>query len=1077
MPSKLPSLKMLVMLCSLLVEDSVADSPIVPTNLECVTYDLKNISCSWNSRVDTNLESIYNVCIGSKCETTTERTATFPFIIFPSSRTIRITESNSQGSATSNFLVTEEDIVFIPSAPKKVMLNTTSLWTLSVSWTDDFSNSLDMEYQIQVLLTEKMQVVYNGSYFTHLQNAGRSFQFNWTSSMPLECTSHSVQIRAICRDKFLLTKKLWSPWSPLITIPGADKQELSEILVLPVDSVTPVGSNMTFCCIVPSGFSIRSIMYGSEKLPLIDLGSRSKAIIKYNQPFSSSSGANIICNADPPESDGTVIFVGYPPDDHQLTCETRDLKTIKCMWNKGRPTHLLGLRRTVYEIIEGISGNNTSCHSALNGETNTCLLLALTGQNHYKFLLKAKNELGESEATDEMILEQRVCPKEFKSVKVMFVSSRDARVSLSWEDSYENIITLLCQVQLQTNDGHLDMRNYTLAGPAGQHFLINLDHLDPFTVYNFQVRCSSADYFWKWNNWTPAMTFQTKEEASSKALDVWRKIKDTGSGIILTVVWKPLSRSEANGIITNYEITIKDLFNNRTEQLISVSGDLNTSTVPLGYSKYTVLVTANNSAGLSPVSEFSVSTLTDFENMPSIAYSRGGYFNLSWPQSNNVTCGYVVEWYAFMDQQMYNLQWMKFPSNLSEAKISSDTFEGGILYHFNIYGCTDQNHFLIMEQVGYSLELAPSHAVKFKVLSTTSSSVTLEWKSLPIEYQCGFIRGYVIYYMQQVKSNGSIARSGSPGEKWINITDPDIRNWTVTQLKSTNYQFTVTAYTDGGESPREMVFVSLNDNSVGLILAILIPLGAMAVFTLLVSVFCYKKRKWVKDTFYPEIPKPEINGSDWPVNERLPGNSTLEVQPCMVNGVQIIESMHGEKDAEILDICKVETISSNNSQIEEDSSESESINHTVVSYYPQIVDDAPKSSSDTSSGSVDSCLTQVTYTGIQQQQQPSESNNVEDNIPDMGYRPQMKLQTFPLNLHETANSPSPDLPEPSTGYRPQTNASSWSLESPEVNASIGSPTSVNSTQFLLPDQAAGDEQQSHALGWAFTNFFSSTGKH
>ncbi|XP_039606579.1 LIF receptor subunit alpha a [Polypterus senegalus] len=1064
MPSKLPILKVLVVLCSLLVEDSVS----VPTNLECVTYDLTNISCSWNSMVGTNLESIYKVCIGSKCETTTERTATFPFIIFPSSQAINITESNSQGSATSNFLVTEEDIVFIPPAPEKVMLNITSLWTLSVSWTDEFSKCLHMEYQIQVLLTEKMQVVYNGSYFAHLENAGRIFQLTWTSSMPLECTSHSVQIRGICQDKFLLTKKVWSPWSPLTTIPGADKQQRSEILVLPLDSVTPVGSNMTFCCIVPSGYSITSIMYGSEKLPLIDLGSRSKAIIKYNQPFSSSSGANIICNADPNESDGTVIFVGYPPDDHQLTCETRDLKTINCMWNKGRPTHLLGLRRTVYEIIERISGNSTSCHSALNGQTNTCLLMALTDQNHYKFLLKAKNQLGESEATDEMILEQRVCPKEFKSVDIMFVSSRDARVSLSWEDSFEKI-TLLCQVQLQTIDS-LDVRNYTLAGPAaGQRFLINLDHLHPFTAYNFQVRCSSADYFWKWNNWTPAMTFRTKEEASSKAPDVWRTIKDTGSGIILTVVWKPLSRSEANGIITNYEITIKDLFNNRTDQHISVSGALNTSTVPLGYSKYTVLVTASNLAGMSPTSEFSVATLTDFDNILSIVYNRGGYFNLSWPQSNNVTCGYVVEWYAFMDQQMYNLQWMKFPSNLSEAKIASDTFEGGILYHFNIYGCTDHGHFLIMKKQGYSLELAPSHAVKFKVLSTTSSSVILEWKSLPIECQRGFIRGYVIYYMQQVNSNSSIARSGSPGEKWINITDPDIRNWTVTQLKSTNYQFTVTAYTEGGESPREMVFVSLNDNSVGLILAILIPLGAIAVFTLLVSVFCYKKRKWVKDTFYPEIPKPEINGSDWPVNERVPGNSTLEVQPCMVNGVQIVESMHGEKDAEILDICKVETISSNNSQIEEDGSESESINHTVVSYYPQIVDDVPKSSSDTSSGSVDSCLTQVTYTGIQQQQQLSESKNVE------GYRPQMKLQTFPLNLNETA--PSPDLPEPSTGYQPQTNASSWSLESPEVNASIGSPTSVNSTQFLLPDQAAGDEQQSHALGWAFTNFFSSTGKH
>lgn len=113
----------------------------------------------------------------------------------------------------------------------------------------------------------------------------------------------------------------------------------------------------------------------------------------------------------------------------------------------------------------------------------------------------------------------------------------------------------------------------------------------------------------------------------------------------------------------------------------------------------------------------------------------------------------------------------------------------------------------------------------------------------------------------------------------------------------------------------------------------------------------------------------------------------------------------------------------------------------VLRYYNQLVSDT----SDCSTSSMDSAQTQVTYTGIQ----------------SPAYRPQ--------NQPEAVFEAESQEESPSMGYKPQC---SWRPGSPENEnfcGSLGSPTSVTSSQFLIPESS---EEHPESSGSWFQNLLS-----
>lgn len=226
----------------------------------------------------------------------------------------------------------------------------------------------------------------------------------------------------------------------------------------------------------------------------------------------------------------------------------------------------------------------------------------------------------------------------------------------------------------------------------------------------------------------------------------------------------------------------------------------------------------------------------------------------------------------------------------------------------------------------------------------------------------------------------------------------------------------------------------------------------------------------------------------------------MDVKPSPNSMVHIVEKPEWDSSKEMLVVIP-----------EEDEDEGQMIGDepvdtdepTSLRYYNQVVDERPirprcPDSSASSASSLDSARTDVTYTGIQtsgsslvwppdpqgssEGHRPQADLAVSSGIGGGGYRPQMQ----PRAPNEDMGLASPDSSlEPQAasagGYKPQ---SSWHFDSPMeasesggLAPSLGSPTSIASTQFLLPDGEEHEEEKrqlsSSAATW-FTNLLSST---
>lgn len=58
------------------------------------------------------------------------------------------------------------------------------------------------------------------TYYSKLTHEDIILSWNWTSDMPLECTSHYVKIRCYINITQFVGPKDWSDWSPVAEVPG-----------------------------------------------------------------------------------------------------------------------------------------------------------------------------------------------------------------------------------------------------------------------------------------------------------------------------------------------------------------------------------------------------------------------------------------------------------------------------------------------------------------------------------------------------------------------------------------------------------------------------------------------------------------------------------------------------------------------------------------------------------------------------------------------------------------------------------------------------------------------------------------
>ncbi|XP_053732373.1 leukemia inhibitory factor receptor-like [Synchiropus splendidus] len=712
---------------------------------------------------------------------------------------------------------TDED--YFPCEPRDVKVATMGQRTLSLTWADDPSCIRFPEFKsVLVVFVGDLEAHSDEVVITPKQN-GSTHHWNWTSYLPLECVSHSVQLAYQYQN--LTSRQKQAQTDPGLTSPHRFE-------VLPQDQIFLVGSRANFCCVTPEAETFFGMYVSGNNnemsMNTTQINSRTFMLsIDLNKP-SIESGDNVICNSSS-KIYGACAYVGYPPQIERLVCETRDLASVVCHWTKQRSTQLEAHDPTMYWL----QGKKCSAKSE-----NKCSEKVNENVGRKIWTLKAKNRLGSVVLTDDADLRERVHMSPVE-VRASDVNARNVRVMWAWKYHIYNKLNVTCQ--LRDNKHHTT----TISGVGRNYIMLN--NLTPNTNYTVQVRCGTAQHFWKWSEWSSVVKFTTKGDVPD-ALNVWMQQKDNKS----IIFWKD---NQSNGEVLDYEVTWMLINSSYTSQPFSTRE--HSAVLELDpKAEFLFSVTARNKNGSSVPSTVRTPVGTPVEVTSRLPAGNGG-FNLSWTASPLSSCGYIIDWFPPSSENP-TVDWLKVPPYVTTAEINSsmdqniDKLIEGVRYLISIYACTPGAPKWLETREGYVKE----KKIKDKLFNLTwkqvDDEVTVSWDPIDLGTQSAFIRGYTLY----CTNNKNIIRN-------ISTDDPAATRLTVRQLPSASYTFTVKALTAVGECGASSISVALTSPIDGLMLSVIIII-IISMLLIFVSILCCRNWESIMEKVCPPIPKPALKG-------------------------------------------------------------------------------------------------------------------------------------------------------------------------------------------------------------------------
>uniref|UniRef100_A0A3B5KNS6 Fibronectin type-III domain-containing protein n=1 Tax=Xiphophorus couchianus TaxID=32473 RepID=A0A3B5KNS6_9TELE len=453
-------------------------------------------------------------------------------------------------------------------------------------------------------------------------HVGSTHSWRWTSPLPMDCAAHTFRLRAQIQNQTSLLDQ--------------DRN------VFPQDALLEAGRSATFCCIVPHGQQFGQMYLDGNTGNTTKISEHRYALTVRLKPVM-ESGADVHCETKSGEVHGASVFIGYPPGDEDLRCETRDLESVECRWNKGRNTMVEVQSQTRYEL-------DGRCSKEVN-----------IGGGERNWTLTAQNVFGKLKPP-----------------------ARSVRLSWSWTVQRYHNLSLNCQMIVSDADG-------SIKHGVGLKAAVLTD-LRPNWKYEVKVRCRTAQHFWTWSDWSSRVSFLTEGDVPD-ALDVWMQRK----GSQTVIVWKKLLANQSHGDVTGYQVAWT-----RT----TGSDQLHKEEVNASVHEYTldgdsvVTVTAKNQHGSSPPSTITVpptSPGTMDMNLSCFTGSDGG-LDLSWSHHPEASCGYMVDWFPALEGD--RVDWLKLPPSQNRVRIKPT----GRRYSVSIYACTGGAPLLLERKDGFFTE-------------------------------------------------------------------------------------------------------------------------------------------------------------------------------------------------------------------------------------------------------------------------------------------------------------------------------------------------------------------------------------
>ncbi|XP_035464805.2 leukemia inhibitory factor receptor [Scophthalmus maximus] len=740
---------------------------------------------------------------------------------------------------------------------------TSSAQTILSAWEDDPSCSAvnDMlVYELVVLRADKQ--VHHEEVAVTPDQIGSTHFWNWTSHLALECVSHSVRLSSRYKNHA-------SPLKLEETLPG--KENSAEPEVYPRDRIIKVGSNVTFCCVLPAGqtFERMYVTGYSTNVDATKISNRTYALTVHLTQTTSVICTNVKCKARTQQQEstdnGACALIGYPPGDKDLRCETRDLESVACHWTVGRNTHL-HTNPTTYKLL------GRHCAGASPGR---CSQKVRVNASETTWTLTAQNELGTVELSERADLTRRVYMFAPEGVTASTVNARNVSLEWSWTVKRYNNLNITCQVNVRHGGTDATSEDFGVGLASAV-----LTGLMPKWTYNASVRCRTMEHSWKWSEWSTALVFQTRGDVPD-ALDVWMQMKKKQ----ITIFWKMLPDNQSHGHIIDYTVTWAKK-TTETERRNTTTVDHNEQRVVLSVDttdQYLVTVTARNTNGSSSPSTITTPHFNpDTTRLNTFGFTgSNGRVSLSWSASPAARCGYVVDWHPTSDPWI--VDWLKVPPHETNATIFSKNFQSGLRYSFSISACTQAAPVLLERGEGYVWEEKIQDGL-FKTLTwkQKGSDVEVSWLPISPTEQSAFIQGYILYWSDNNNDDSHNVvfnvSTDLPGATSLRARD----------LKIGSYRFTVKAQTAVGECGTTSLTVTLNSLTDNLITATFISLVAVFSLLSLVTVVCYRHWACIKQNVYPPIPKPLLTDK-W--LKSMGGHSCrpLYVDQCPHSEVEVLD--------------------------------------------------------------------------------------------------------------------------------------------------------------------------------------------
>ncbi|KAA0716632.1 Oncostatin-M-specific receptor subunit beta [Triplophysa tibetana] len=538
------------------------------------------------------------------------------------------------------------------SVPDIVKLQALDMWRLEIKMSMS-EEKRNQTYEIQVARTKSMDIIDRMSL-----NAVADTVI-WTSQMPLNCTDHSVRMRRISDNS---TIGSWSAWKTHYGGVAAESQpkkikrdeNLSQdVKMYPENQVLKEGSTLLFCCVHSEDAHITDMFFNNTEYKVINISSRVKAIKVENITVSNLYGVSFYCSKD--SSKGALNFVTFPPEKpHRIRCETTDLRKISCTWKVRRAPNLSGSRKRKYRLL--IRDSKPVTCSLKNSHLVTCSFPVIQQQVTYNITLLVTNSLGRESEQYTFNITDTVFPLPERYDVTAGVS--DAVMDLQLNGSFrvtsgvggQTMFFVLYKQELQMN-----------GSDSFQHFIFEVQKLQPSTRYTTRGRCATQDN--DWGRWTSSRAFLT---GPLVIVYVWRQIRNIPVRTV-TLLWHTV-KSDPEVYIEAYEVC-KNHTDPQSNKCINTSETR--VDLPVDVHVCDFMVRAVSQTGLSVPSQITIpSAYTEAVMHEKRIVGNAEGIQLSWTRSSSSTCNYTVEW--CMLGVACSLQWRKVPVNQTYLSLEAD---------------------------------------------------------------------------------------------------------------------------------------------------------------------------------------------------------------------------------------------------------------------------------------------------------------------------------------------------------------------------------------------------------------------